>query len=422
MSAYEFKLPDVGEGIDAAQLIEWKVAVGDPVKEDEPLAEVETDKAIVVLPCPADGVVAELRFEPGDEIPVGEVIAVIESAAGAEGAPPSRPPERAPVPAGRGDGAASAPQPAAAATGAAAPRRPLASPATRRRARELGVDLAAVAGSGPGGRILREDVEAAAGAGGARPAPSASSAASRTAPSGETRTIPLRGVRKTIAQRLTEAWQTIPHVIDYREVDAGALLEARDALRARAAARGDERLAKAITLTPLIVKITCRALAEHPYANASVDMERGEIALHGSYHIGIATSAPDGLMVPVVRDADGKTLTELALEIAALAEAARERRLAPEQLRGATFTVNNFGALGIWLGTPIINPPEVANLGIGRLERRPVARGDEVVIRPILPLSVSGDHRVLDGDTLAAFVSRMVELMEQPVLLLEEAR
>lgn len=438
MPMLEFLLPDVGEGIDAAELLEWKAAVGDEVREDQPLADIETDKAIVTLPCPADGVLRDLRFEPGDTMPVGTVVAVIET--GAAGTAPA---------AGDGNGAAAAlaesdvpdRAPAAAAAAPAAPApvggpaaRPLASPATRKRARDLGVDLRAVAGSGPQGRIRREDVEAAAGGGAwvaATPVPAPNEAPARSpitpapaaaAPPGESRTVPLRGIRRTIAQRLTTAWQTIPHVIDYREVDATELMAVRETLRSHALRAGDEQLAKAMTITPFIVKAACRALAEHPYANASVDMEREEITFHGGYHIGIATSAPDGLMVPVVRDADRKSLREVALELVELSAAARERRLRPQQLRDATFTVNNFGGLGIWLGTPIINPPEVANLGIGRLDKRAVVRDDEIVIRSIVPLSMSGDHRILDGDTLAAFVSRIVELMEQPALLLEDAR
>jgi pyruvate dehydrogenase E2 component (dihydrolipoamide acetyltransferase) len=409
MGRVEFRLPDVGEGIDAAELLEWKVAVGDAIREDEPLADVETDKAIVTLPSPATGTVAELRYEPGDRVPVHEVFAVIATAVGADAeavaAAPAAVPAPAPVVGPRAGG------------DAAVLDRPLASPATRRRARERGIDLRGVVGSGPHGRIRAEDLEGAAPA---APQGLANGAAQR--PAGATTTLPLRGIRRTIAHRLTEAWQTIPHITDYREVDVTRLVEARTALRDRIAKRGDEHLAKSMTYTPLIVKAVSQALAENPYANASVDLEREEITLHGGIHVGVATSAPDGLMVPVLHDADQLTLAEIATRITELAAAARERRLAPDQLRGGTITVNNFGALGTWLGTPIIQPPQVVNLGVGRMERRPVVRGDEIVIRPILPLSASGDHRVLDGDTLAAFVNRVMELLQEPVLLLEGSR
>ena len=401
MGRVEFRLPDVGEGIDAAELLEWKVAVGDAVREDDALADVETDKAIVTLPSPATGVVAELLFEPGDRVPVQQIIAVITADS------PAAPDGPAPAPAV----AAAAP---ATANGRAVLARPLASPATRRRARQRGIDLRTVVGTGPAGRIRREDLDAADAAPGTAPVAPGPSPAAR-----ETTVLPLRGIRRTIAHRLTESWQTIPHITDYRELDASKLVDARAALRNRIAARGDEQLAKAMTMTPLIVKAVCRALAENPYANASVDMEGEELTLHGAINVGIATSAPDGLMVPVIHDADRLSLSDTARRITELAAAARERRLAPDELRGGTITVNNFGALGTWLGTPIIQPPQVVNLGIGRMDRRAVVRGDDIVIRPIVPLSASGDHRVLDGDTLAAFVNRVVELLEEPVLLLE---
>ena len=234
--------------------------------------------------------------------------------------------------------------------------------------------------------------------------------------------MPLRGVRRAIAENLTRAWQEVPRVIDYREVDATALLSARRALKERIAARGDDELARALTPTPLIVLAAVRALRDHPYVNASIDMERGEITLHGHVHVGIATASPDGLMVPVLHDAGGKGLAEIAREAAALSAAARERRLTPPQLAGATFTVNNYGGLGIWLGTPIVRPPEVANLGVGAIRDQVVAVDGRAVVRPTLALAVAGDHRVLDGDTLAAFVSDVVALLEEPLLLFEDGR
>ena len=233
--------------------------------------------------------------------------------------------------------------------------------------------------------------------------------------------IPLRGVRRAIARTLTEAWQTVPLVTDYREVDATALVRARAALRSRAQRAGDERLAAALTLTPLLVRIATHALRHHPMVNASIDLEREEITLHGACHIGIATAAPDGLLVPVVRHADRRSLGELAVEISELAAAARERRQSAAQQSGATFTVNNYGGLGVWLGTPIVVPPQVANMGVGRVQERPVAVEGQVVVKPVLPLAVSADHRILDGHTLGAFVSELVELMEDPILLLPDA-
>jgi pyruvate/2-oxoglutarate dehydrogenase complex dihydrolipoamide acyltransferase (E2) component len=394
----EFRLPDVGEGIDGADIVAWRAAVGDRVEEDQELVEVQTDKAIVVIPSPATGVLTALGAPEGERLAVGAVLATIEP----DGAEPA---------------AAEAPAaPAEPAPAAASARRPLAAPATRRRARELGVELAAVTGSGPQGRILREDVERAA-----APPPRAVAPAAQPRPAtapGEV--VPLRGVRRAIAKTLTRAWQEIPHIVDYREVDATRLLEAREAVRARARDRGEDELANALTPTPLIAAAAVRALRDHPYVNASIDLEREEITLHGHVGLGIATATPEGLMVPVVHDAQRLSVAELALRIAALSRAARERRLGLDELRGGTFTVNNFGALGVWLGTPIILPPQVANLGVGAVRDRVVAIDGEPRVRPVCALSVSGDHRVLDGDTLAAFVTHVVAMLEQPLLIFED--
>jgi pyruvate/2-oxoglutarate dehydrogenase complex dihydrolipoamide acyltransferase (E2) component len=363
-------------------------------------------------------VVSRLCGEEGDIVDVGAVLAVFEAG---------------------GDGARSA--------------APLAAPTTRRLARELGVALESVEGSGPHGRIVREDVERAAAAAAPAPAaatppaapappaaaappsaPAASSAPAATAapapssapaqPSAPAPTpgevIPLRGVRRTIAHNLTRAWLEVPRIVDYREVDATPLLRARDGLRQRARERGDEALAKALTATPFIVRAAVLAAQQHPYVNASIDLEREEITLHGHYHVGIATAGPDGLTVPVVHDADRRSLADLAREIVVLAQAARERRLSPQQLAGATFTVNNFGSLGSWMGTPIVRPPEAVNLGVGAIRDRVVAVDGAPVVRPTLVLSSAADHRLLDGDTLAAFVNDVARLLEEPVLLFED--
>ncbi|HEX5898690.1 MAG TPA: dihydrolipoamide acetyltransferase family protein [Solirubrobacteraceae bacterium] len=415
MAPLEFRLPDVGEGIATAEIVAWQVAEGDQVTEHQDLVEIQTDKATVVIPCPANGVITRLCGTPGDTLDVGAVLAVIE----ADGA------AAAPVAPANGAG-----EPAARATaGAGAPARagaPLAAPTTRRLARELGVALEDVAGSGPHGRIVREDVERAAAGSAASAAPKATAPTpspmpSRAAPTpGEV--VPLRGVRRTIAHALTRAWLEVPRIIDYREVDATALLRARASLRQRAIARGDKALGRALTPTPLIVRAAVLAARDHPYVNASIDLEREEITLHRHYHVGIATAGPDGLTVPVVHDADHRSLAEIALEVVELARAARERRLRPDQLAGPTFTVNNFGSLGTWMGTPIVRPPEVVNLGVGGIRDRVVAVDGAAVVRPTLVLCVAGDHRVLDGDTLAAYVNQVAELLEDPVLLFEDLR
>jgi pyruvate dehydrogenase E2 component (dihydrolipoamide acetyltransferase) len=357
--AVEFTFPDVGEGIDAGELLEWHVAEGQTVREDDPMADVQTDKATVTIPCPITGRVLELRVRVGEMVAVGAVMAVFEPDA-LTGAPPP------------------------------APKRPLAAPAIRKRAAELGIDLAQVRGSGAGGRIELEDLGQAG--------------------TGD-RVVPLRGVRRTIARTMTDAWQAIPHIIDYREADATELLGWREQLRELA---DDEHLRRALTITPLLLRVAVEALRRHPYVNASIDMDREQITLHGDYNVGVAAAAPEGLVVPVVRRADAKKVSELAVEVAELTGAAREGRLRPDQLTGGTFTLNNYGPLGVWLGTPIIKPGEVANLGVGRVQERPVAIDGQVAVRPIVALSVSGDHRVLDGHTLGAFVSDVVALIEDP--------
>jgi pyruvate dehydrogenase E2 component (dihydrolipoyllysine-residue acetyltransferase) len=394
VAQFEFRLPDVGEGTADAEIVEWRVATGDRVHEGQDLVEVQTDKALVVIPCPTSGVVQRLGAPAGETLEIGAVLAVFESG--------SQEPRATASGTSRGDGAGEAPsQPG---------QRPLATPATRRLAREMGIDLAQVRGSGPHGRILREDLQPAA------PSPEPEQESSF----GRGQTVPLRGVRRAIAHTLTRAWQEIPHVIDYREVDATGLIGLRRVLRERAARRGDEALARALSPTPLIVRAAAKALREHPYVNSSIDLERGEITLHEQINVGIATATPDGLIVPVLHRVDGMSIFEIALELAELVKAARERRLSPQQLAGGTFTVNNYGGLGIWLGTPIIRPPEVANLGVGAIRDQVVPVDGMPAVRPTLVLAVSADHRVLDADTLAAFVTEVVELLQEPALLLED--
>jgi pyruvate dehydrogenase E2 component (dihydrolipoamide acetyltransferase) len=425
VAAIEFRLPDVGEGIATAEIVDWRVAAGDHVKEGQDLVEIQTDKAIVVIPCPTTGVVTRLGGEAGETLDIGAVLAVFEADGLSEVPGRSEAPGGSEAP-GAGEARDGSEAPGAGEAPVPDGRRPLAAPATRRLARELGIDLANVRGSGPHGRIMREDLH---------PAPSAS--APRVSPDDPVRrgpdprsapaprpgqVVPLRGVRRAIARTLTRAWQEIPHVIDYREVDATNLVRFRGVLKQRALERGDEALARALSPTPLIVRAAAKALADHPYVNSSIDLERGEITLHEQINIGIATATADGLTVPVLHGADGKSIPEIAVEVAELVAVARGRRLRPEQLAGGTFTVNNYGGLGVWLGTPIIRPPEVANLGVGAVRDQVVPVDGVPAVRPILVLAVSADHRVLDGDTLAAFVTQIVGSLEEPMLLLEDLR
>ncbi len=416
MSA-EFRMPDIGEGIAEVELLEWHVAVGSHVREYDILATIETDKSVVEMPSPFSGRVIRLGAKPGDMLPVGDVLVVFDTDAGTPAA--EAPAEPAEPPAEQ------------------VPTRPRAAPVVRRLAVELGVNLTDVRGSGPSGRITQEDVRlaAAAGADQAGPGPARDAGeAQAEAPAGPRSDlpaqqsagtirprpdehVPLRGLRREIAKNMAESWRTIPHITDWREADATQLIEARRALLAHVPA-----VAGTLTYVPFFVKITATALRHHPLLNASFDQEHQEYVLHRRINIGIATSVPDGLLVPVVRDADTKTVIELAGEIAELVGLARERKASREQLTGGTYTVNNFGAIGGHLGTPLIRPPEVGILGFGRISDRVVATDGMPAVRPTIGLSSVGDHRLHDGDTLGAFTSAVVELIEHPYALLGELR
>jgi len=411
----EFRIPDIGEGIAEVELLEWHVDVGSHVREYDILATIETDKSVVEMPSPFTGRVIRLGAKPGDMLPVGDVLVVFDTDAGDAAEP--------------GAGAAPAAE--------RVPARPRAAPAVRRLAVELGINLTDVRGSGPSGRITHEDVRLAAAAGadqaGSGPAKDSGEAGAE-APAGPApdladrpsaatdrhlpdEHVPLRGLRREIAKNMAESWRTIPHITDWREADATQLIEARRVLSAHVPA-----VAGVLTYVPFFVKITATALRHHPLLNASFDEEQQEYVLHRRINIGIATSVPDGLLVPVVRDADTKTVVELAGEIAELVGLARERKASRQQLTGGTYTVNNFGAIGGHLGTPIIRPPEVGILGFGRISDRVVVVDGSPAVRPTIGLSSVGDHRLHDGDTLGAFTAAVVELIEHPYALLGELR
>ena len=406
---YEFRLPDVGEGLSEAEVVTWLVGVGDEVVTDQPIVELQTDKALVEMPAPATGRVRRLGAEEGTVLRVGEVLVVIDDGAAAE--------------AHTADGDA----PAARRNG-----KPLATPATRRLARELGVDLAVVAGTGPGGRITDEDVQAAAtpaspAAAAAPTAPTAPvarptrapgpapvrSPAATTGSGPDEERVPLRGLRRRIAETMAQSWSEIPHITGFHEVDALALVDLRGRLQARA-----ERAGVPLTLTALLVKAAALALVDHPRVNSWLDSEAGEIVLKRRRHVGVAVSTPDGLIVPVIRDADAKSLLAIAREVDELGRAARARRVGLASLQGGTFTVTNHGPLGGWFGTPIIRSGEAGILGFGRIQDRPVAVDGELAIRPVLPLSFAADHRIVDGDLQIAFCLTVKELLQDPVQLL----
>ncbi len=395
MSAYEFKLPDIGEGVVEGEVVRWLVKEGDLLKQDQPMVEVMTDKATVEIPAPRPGRVAKRMFAEGDRCPVGKVLIVIETEDGAASAP------SAPAPGPAAPSSAPALGAAPVSTGAAGAV--LATPATRKLARDIGVDIRAVTATGPAGRVTSDDVRAhRQGA----PAPAPAKATS----SGDTR-IPFRGVRKKIAEALARSKFTAPHATYVEEVDCTELVALRNAINARTAGGGK------LSYLPFIIKATVAGLKKFPQMNAMLDEAAGEIVQWGRLHIGLATATEAGLIVPVIRDADRKSIAQLSAEIAHLAEATRTGKATREELTGSTFTITSLGAWGGVMATAIINPPEVAILGVHRIARRPAVVGDAIVIRDLMNLSISFDHRVVDGFDAAQFVGEIKRQLEAPSAL-----
>ena len=418
------KVPDVGEGVAEVELVAWHVKPGDTIHEDQALADVMTDKANVEIPSPVAGRVLELGGQVGQVLAVGSTLITIElaSASGAASAAPppaTRPPAAPPAVAGPATSrpAPTAPRPPTPAPPRATGDRPIASPALRRRAWELGIDLARVAATGPAGRIMQADLDAHVAAHGTSP-PIASAAAARPASGTERhdeQVLPVIGLRRRIAIRMQEAKRRIPHFSYIEEVDVTDLEALRVALNAKwGAERGR------LTLLPLLMRALVRAVTEFPQINALFDDDAGIITRHGAVHIGIATQTPHGLLVPVVRHAEAATLWALAAEVARLAEDAREGRATRTELSGSTITISSLGALGGIASTPVINRPEVAIVAVNRIVERPVLKDGAVVPRLLMNLSSSFDHRVVDGIDAARFVQAMKLALETPALLLIE--
>ena len=408
MSDYRFNLPDIGEGLGEGEIVRWLVAPGAPVQADQIMVEVETDKAVVEIPAPVGGTLKAVGGAPGEVVAVGALLAVIDT--GADGAPASAAPAAA-APAAPEPAPAAAPEPAPAAP---RPGRVLAAPAVRKRAVELGVDLAAIAGSGPQGRVTREDLERAAAGEAAPQAPAGARPAGERVPPPQRvdEVVPLRGLRKTIAESMTASLQ-VPHITDWYRADAGELIAARAALKEEFAARGVK-----LTFLPFFVKACVLALQRVPSMNAVLDMEKGEITYRKRFNIGVATATDAGLIVPVLHDADLKSIFELAVEIAELAELTRSRKVPRERLIEGTFTITNFGSYGARMGTPILRPPEAGIAGFGAIRDEVVPVDGAAAVRPVLPVCASTDHRLNDGAELWAFVRTVSELLERPTRLL----
>ncbi|HXC11007.1 MAG TPA: dihydrolipoamide acetyltransferase family protein [Steroidobacteraceae bacterium] len=414
MSEFVFKMPDLGEGTVDAEIVAWHTKPGDVVNEDQLIVEVMTDKAAVEVPAPVSGRVVSISGAPGDKVAVGAPLIVFDLDGSATPAATTAPAATA---APTATAALATPQTAAApvlvrAAAQAAPARQgrvMASPANRRRAREAGIDLTTVAGSGPGGRILREDLAAAGTAAASRLAP-AQPAESQV--SAETSEIKVIGLRRLIAERMSEAKRTIPHFSYVEEVDVTELESLRQHLNGSRPAD-----AAGLSYLPLIVMALIRVLESFPQCNVLHDAARGVLVRHRSVHVGIATQTPDGLKVPVVRNAQSLGLWQVAAEIRRLAERARTNKATREELVGSTITVTSLGKLGGIASTPIINAPEVAIIGLNKAIDRPVVHQGAVVVRRMMNLSSSFDHRFVDGYDAAAMIQALKELLEHPAMI-----
>ncbi len=430
----EFRLPDLGEGTTEAELIRWLVKAGDLVKLDQPVAEVQTDKVLVELPSPVAGTMRALLVGEGVVAPVGTVLFEIDETGGAAVSPTARngranPEQALPVgaPANGAVGQAAGAESWRPAAGDAV-RKAIATPVVRRMARERGIELNSVIGTGPAGRVLEVDLDRFT-AGTAKPV-AAAEIVTEPEPNLETSAsvfdgdasadeerIPLRGLRRRIAENMVLSTSTIPQVSSMVEVEVSGLVALRKAAAPAAEARGVK-----LSYLPFVVKALVQALREFPYVNGSIDNDTQEIVLKRNYHIGIAAATPEGLLVPVLRHADRLTVLEIAAEITRLTEGARTRTLGMQDLRGSTFTVSNFGSVGGFFATPIINPGEAAILGLGRIVDRPWVVDGRVEPRPILPLSFTADHRLIDGELAMRFLNLLISLLEQPGRLLLDMR
>ncbi|MCE4072455.1 MULTISPECIES: dihydrolipoamide acetyltransferase family protein [Pseudomonas] len=424
MGTHVIKMPDIGEGIAEVELVEWHVQVGDEVHEDQLLAEVMTDKATVEIPSPVAGKILALGGVPGQVMAVGgELIRLEVEGHGnhKEAAQPKAQEEAPTLPAAKTQPVAEAAKteprvenkpvaPAARPAPSPAPRRapgekPLASPAVRQRARDLGVELQFVQGSGPAGRILREDLEHFLEHGGA-------TIASGYAARHDEHQIPVIGLRRKIAQKMAEAKRRIPHFSYVEEIDVTDLEALRVHLNTKhSAARGK------LTLLPFIARAMVVALRDFPQLNARYDDDADVITRYGAVHLGVATQSDNGLMVPVLRNAESRDLWGNSAEVARLAEAARHGKASREELSGSTITLSSLGALGGIVSTPVINYPEVAIVGVNRMVERPMVINGQIIVRKMMNLSSSFDHRVVDGMDAAAFIQAVRALLEHPATL-----
>ncbi len=406
----DIRLPKLGEGADSGTVVAVHVKAGDTVRQDQTLLELENEKAVAAIPSTASGTVAKVHVKAGDKVSVGALLVTLDGGGAPAGAVPSQQSTPAATAARGGAGAPARteePEPAGAAVSGHLP--PAASPTIRKMARELGIDLATVRGTGPGGRIEPEDLRRyVARLQGAAPPAKPPAARTDFATWGPVTRQPFSALRQTVARRMTESWTTIPHVTQFDEADITDLLALKQQFDAAYAQRGAK-----LTLTALLLKPLVATLKAHPKFNVSLDEAAQEVVVKAYYHIGIAVDTDAGLLVPVLRDVDKKSVLQLAKELDALAEKTRQRKVTAEEMQGSTFTVSNQGGLGGGHFTPIIKHPDVAILGIGRGTLKPVVRDTQVVPRTLLPLALSYDHRVVDGADAARFIRDLVQAIHQ---------
>jgi pyruvate dehydrogenase E2 component (dihydrolipoamide acetyltransferase) len=444
--AYEFKLPDIGEGIHEGEIVSWQVKPGDEIKEDDVLCEVQNDKAVVEIPSPVDGKVLELKVDEGTTTTVGEVILTIDDGSGedtgSEGSSDQK--EGTEGTASRDEQEQNDAQPASteaekesptAAGGESASAsgeadvdenaRVIAMPSVRKYARENDVTIQKVKGSGKNGRILREDIDAflsgdqsaeeettEAASGSEESKPAASAAAPSQDQGAMEERVPLKGIRKAIAQKMVQSKQTAPHVTHMDEVDVSALVDHRKKFKPMAAEQDIK-----LTYLPYVVKALTSAIRKFPVLNASIDDEASEIVYKHYFNIGIAADTEQGLVVPVVKETDRKPIFTLADEINELATKARDGKLSSAEMSGGSATISNLGSAKGAFFTPVINHPEVAILGIGRIEEKAVVRDGEIVAAPMLALSLSYDHRLIDGMTAQHALNHIKRLLNEPELI-----
>ncbi|MEW9667582.1 dihydrolipoamide acetyltransferase family protein [Ammoniphilus sp. 3BR4] len=443
MGVFTFALPDIGEGIHEGEIVKWHVKPGDNVQEDQTILEVQNDKAVVEIPSPVNGTVKEIKVSEGTVSVVGDPLVTFEvEGAGNEGTAPAHAAEPTSEPAQQPAAKEAAPEANEAAPEtkdvAGTPTSPidktliLATPSIRKLAREKGVDLSLVKGTGTNGRITREDIlgftgqaPAAQAAETNAPAPSAAVAdppvakqpAAQTAASlaDAVEIVPLKGIRKVIAEAMVRSKSTAPHVTIMDEVDVSKLVAFRQRIKPVAEKKGIK-----VTYLPFIVKAVVGALKAFPALNASIDDNKGEIIYKKFYNVGIATDTDNGLMVPVIAETDRRSIWEIATRINELAVKARDGKLTPQEMKNGTFTITNIGSAGGQFFTPVINYPEVAILGVGRISDKPIVKGGLVQAAPVMALSLSFDHRLIDGVTAQQFVNYLKQVLEDPELLLME--